>query len=55
MISKLLEAEKTVAATLLGASDIAADAGDKLTEDLCVERGRVHEKFAWLLESHLGR
>ena len=55
MISRLLEAQKTVAATLLGTSDIAAGVGDKLTEDLCVERGRVHEKFAWLLESHLGR
>ena len=55
MISRLLEAQKTVAATLSGASDIAAGSGDKLTEDLCVERGRVHEKFAWLLESHLGR
>ncbi len=55
MITSLLEAQKTVAATLSGASDIAAINGDKLTEDLCVERGRVHEKFAWLLESHLGR
>ena len=55
MISSLLEAQKTVAATLSGASDIAANHGDKLTEDLCVERGRVHEKFAWLLESHLER
>ena len=55
MISSLLEAQKTVAATLSGASDIAASNGDKLTEDLCVERGRVHEKFAWLLASHLGR
>ena len=55
MIATLSEAQKTVAATLLGASDIAANHGDKLTEDLCVERGRVHEKFAWLLDSHLGR
>ena len=55
MISSLLEAQRTVAATLSGASDIAASEGDKLTEDLCVERGRVHEKFSWLLESHLGR
>ena len=55
MIASLLEAQRTVAATLSGASDIAAINGDKLTEDLCVERGRVHEKFAWLLESHLGR
>ena len=51
MIASLAEAERTVAATLSGASDIAARNGDKLTEDLCVERGRVHEKFAWLLES----
>ena len=55
MISSLAEAQRTVAATLAGASDIAASNGDKLTEDLCVERGRVHEKFAWLLESHLAR
>ena len=55
MIASLLEAQRTVVATLSGASDIAANDGDKLTEDLCVERGRVHEKFAWVLESHLGR
>ena len=55
MIASLLEAQRTVAATLSGASDIAASNGDKLTEDLCVERGRLHEKFAWLLEAHLGR
>ena len=55
MISSLLEAQRIVAATLSGASDIAASNGDKLTEDLCVERARVHEKFAWLLLSHLGR
>ena len=55
MISSLMEAQRTVAATLSGAGDIAASNGDKLTEDLCVERGRVHEKFAWLLASHLGR
>ena len=55
MIASLAKAQRTVAATLSGASDIAASNGDKLTEDLCVERGRVHEKFAWLLESHLAR
>ena len=55
MVASLAKAQRTVAATLAGASDIAASQGDKLTEDLCVERGRVHEKFAWLLESHLAR
>ena len=54
MISTLAEAQKTLAATLSGAGDIAAANGDKLTEDLCVERGRAHEKFAWLLQSHIG-
>ena len=53
MINALAEAQKTIAATLAGASDIAAANGDKLTEDLCVERGRTHEKFVWLLQSHL--
>ena len=53
MITALAEAQKILAATLAGASDIAAANGDKLTEDLCVERGRAHEKFAWLLESHV--
>ena len=53
MITALAEAQKTLAATLAGASDIAAANGDKLTEDLCVERGRAHEKFAWLLKSHV--
>ena len=53
MIKALADAQTTLAATLSGASDIAAENGDKLTEDLCVERGRVHEKFAWLLRSHI--
>ena len=54
MITALAEAQKTLAATLAGASDIAAAKGDKLTEDLCVARGRAHEKFARLLRSHVG-
>ena len=53
MITALAEAQKTLAATLSGAGDVAAANSDKLTEDLCVERGRVHEKFAWLLQSHI--
>jgi starvation-inducible DNA-binding protein len=53
MIATLAEAQKTLAATLAGASDIAAKKGDKLTEDLCIGRGRAHEKFAWLLQSHI--
>ncbi|MEM9430912.1 MAG: DNA starvation/stationary phase protection protein, partial [Pseudomonadota bacterium] len=39
--------------TLTGAADIAETHGDLLTQDLCIERGRIHEKFAWLLSAHL--
>ena len=53
MIAAIVEAQETLAETLAGASDIAASHGDKLTEDLCIARGQVHEKFAWMLRSHL--
>ena len=52
MLETMLNAQETIALTLAGAGDIAASHGDKLTEDLCVQRGRVHEKFAWILKSH---
>ncbi|MFQ6546770.1 Dps family protein [Aestuariibius sp. 2305UL40-4] len=54
MIAKLMEAEETLALTLAGSGELAAKHGDTLTEDLCIERGRLHEKFAWMLRAHLG-
>ena len=53
MLVSMLDAQETIASTLAGARDIAASHGDKLTEDLCVQRGRVHEKFVWILKSHI--
>ena len=53
MIAALLEAQEILAETLAGASDVAASHGDKLTEDICISRGLTHEKFAWMLRSHL--
>ena len=53
MIAAMLEAQETLAATLAGCGALAADAGDTLTEDLCIARGQTHEKFAWFLRSHL--
>lgn len=53
MLTCMVHAQETLAETLAGASDIAAAHGDKLTEDLCISRGQVHEKFAWMLRSHL--
>lgn len=53
MIRILLEAERTIAATLAGVGDVAEGHGDMLTQDLAIERGRAHEKFAWMLDAHL--
>ena len=53
MIRLLVEAEEILAATLAGAGALAAEHDDTLTEDLAIERGRVHEKFAWMLRAHL--
>ncbi len=53
MIKALQTAQETLAATLAAAGELAAEHGDTLTEDLCIARGQVHEKFAWILRSHL--
>lgn len=53
MIKLLLDAQRTVAETLAGVATVAEGHGDLLTQDLAIERGRVHEKFAWILDSHL--
>jgi starvation-inducible DNA-binding protein len=54
MIAILAKAQRTVASTLAGAAVIAEKHGDLLTQDLCIERGQTHEKFAWLISAHLG-
>jgi starvation-inducible DNA-binding protein len=54
MIKALLAAQETLAATLSGAAAVAEAQGDLLTQDLAIERGQIHEKFAWILRSHLG-
>ena len=53
MIRAMQVAQETLAATLAGAGELAADHGDTLTEDLCIARGQTHEKFAWMLRAHL--
>lgn len=53
MIRVMKEAQETLAATLAGCGQLAAEHGDTLTEDLCIARGQTHEKFAWMLRAHL--
>ena len=53
MINTMAVAQEIVAQTLIGACDVAAIGDDKLTEDLCIGRAREHQKFAWMLKSHI--
>ncbi|WP_424974737.1 Dps family protein [Dinoroseobacter sp. S124A] len=53
MIEAMKSAQETLAATLAGCGELAAEHGDTLTEDLCIARGQTHEKFAWFLRAHL--
>jgi len=53
MVDAMKNAQETLAATLAGAGQLAAEHGDTLTEDLCIARGQTHEKFAWFLRAHL--
>ncbi|WP_208353860.1 Dps family protein [Pseudaestuariivita rosea] len=53
MIETMKIAQETLAATLAGCGELAAENGDTLTEDLCIARGQTHEKFAWMLRAHL--
>ena len=53
MLEAMTRAETTLAATLKSCGELAARHGDTLTEDLCIGRGQIHEKFAWILRAHL--
>ena len=53
MVRHLADAQETIGATLAGLSELAATHGDVRTEDLAIERGRIHDKFAWMLRAHL--
>lgn len=53
MLTALFHAQQILASTLKASGDLAARCSDPLTEDLCITRGQVHEKFAWILRAHL--
>lgn len=53
MLRIMQDAQVQLSTTLSGVEHIAAEHGDTLTEDLAVERGRIHEKFAWMMRAHL--
>ncbi len=53
MVGNLAADQETIAGTLAALAEIAEKHGDLLTQDLAIQRGQTHEKFAWMLRSHL--
>lgn len=55
MVEQLAGDERKLSETMRGAAKAAEDVGDCASNDLAVERIATHDKFAWMLESHLAR
>tara|TARA_R110002072_G_scaffold153851_1_gene303519 strand:- start:12 stop:530 length:519 start_codon:yes stop_codon:yes gene_type:complete len=53
MIQQLYEGHQVVQTTIREVLSTVASTGDASTEDMLVERLRVHEKTAWMLRAHL--
>ena len=53
MVANLRDDQETLAGTLNALAELADKHGDMITNDLAIERAAVHEKFAWMLGSHL--
>ncbi|MGF1444935.1 MAG: Dps family protein [Pikeienuella sp.] len=53
MVKNLTADQELLAGTLAALAEVAEKHGDMLTNDLAIARGQTHEKFAWMLRSHL--
>jgi starvation-inducible DNA-binding protein len=53
MIAALVADQETLSATLRALAAVAENHGDVVTNDMAIGRAQVHDKFAWLLRSHI--
>lgn len=53
MIKILQQDQETLSATNRALAELADKHGDVVTNDLAIERAHAHDKFAWMLRSHL--
>jgi starvation-inducible DNA-binding protein len=53
MVARLAADQETLSAEMLALATLAEEHGDLVTNDLVIERAGVHDKFAWMLKSHL--
>lgn len=54
MVNELMADNEALSRLATEVSNVAADAGDKATEDMMIERITAHDKAAWMLRSSLG-
>jgi len=55
MVGQLASDERKLSDTMRAAAKAAEGVGDFASHDLAVERIAAHDKFTWMLESHLAR
>lgn len=53
MVRKLVKDQDVLSSSLLSLARIAEEHDDAVTNDLAIGRAAVHDKFAWMLRSHL--
>jgi starvation-inducible DNA-binding protein len=53
MVTKLAEDQELLSSTLNALAVLADEHGDLVTNDLAIGRAQAHDKFAWMLRSHL--
>ena len=53
MVETMARDQRTLSANLLELARVAEDEGDLGTQDMAIERSKVHDKFAWMLDAHL--
>lgn len=51
MVTALAADHETVARRMKGVSDMAAELGDKVSEDMLIGRMQTHEQHAWMLRA----
>ena len=53
MLRELAQDQRTLAESMIEVAQVADEHGDLGTNDLAIQRAQVHDKFAWMLESHV--
>ena len=53
MVRTLADDQRILSDTFNSLAQVADDLGDVVTSDLAIQRANVHNKFEWILRSHL--